>query len=137
MARHDQRSAWGNPWLWGGVGCCLGCVALPVLLVTVLGVGIAGIFSSSGVFDAAMERARANPEVVEALGEPIERGWLIHGEVNISTDSGHADLSVPIHGPRGRGKLYLLGDKVNGEWVFERLEVRVEGREEPIDLLGI
>jgi len=82
-----------------------------------------------------MSRAREHPAVVEAIGERIEAGWLVSGNIHVNGPSGEADLSVPLEGPRGSGTLYIGADKIAGEWVFERMEVEVAGKAERVNLL--
>jgi hypothetical protein len=94
-----------------------------------------GAMRSSGAYQIAISRARESPEVVEALGEPVEAGWFISGNINVSGPSGDASLSIPVSGPRGAGTIYLVAEKIAGEWVFERLEVELEGSGERLDLL--
>ena len=63
---------------------------------------IALVESTMRSSDAATEsllRAKSNPFVVQRLGSPIKEGWFVGGSINVTTDSGDADLSVPISGP--------------------------------------
>ena len=136
MPRGAEKAWYENPWLWGGCGCCAGCLLIPILLAAVLGGGVFYAFKSSGIQQEALERVRAHPEAVAALGEPIESGWLIQGSINLSGDEGTADFSLPVSGPVGEGKLYVVAHRQAGEWTFEELLLRVEGRDEPIDLLA-
>lgn len=136
MERGGERAWYQNPWLWGAGGCCAGCILIPLLLVAILGGGIFYAFTSSGVQEEAMERLRAHPQAVAALGEPIEAGWMIQGSINLSNDEGTADFSVPVSGPAGEGRLYVVAFRRTGEWTFEELLLRVEGGGGEIDLLA-
>lgn len=136
MTERGERSWWSRNWGWAVGGCCLGCLVIPVLLVALFGVGIFTFIRSAGPTDEALALVRANPEAVEALGEPLDTGWWIMGRVDVSGDSGEADLTVPVSGPRGEGKLRIEARRRDGEWEFERLDLDVEGRAgPPIDLL--
>lgn len=136
MPRGEEKAWYQSPWLWGVGGCCLGCLLIPILAVAILGGGIFYAFRSTGVQQEALERARANPEAVAALGEPIESGWLIQGSINVSNDRGDADFSLPVSGPKGKGRIHVVAHRREGKWEYEELELRVEGRDEAIDLLG-
>ena len=57
------------------------------------------------------------------------------GNINVNGSSGHADLSIPIFGPKGKGKIYAVARKSAGVWQFQTLQVEVEGQPERIDLL--
>lgn len=92
-------------------------------------------FRSSGVYADAMETARNNPDIQETLGTPIEPGWFISGNINVSGQSGSANFTVPLEGPRGKGRLSVVADKIAGTWEFDELVFQADGDTEPIDLL--
>ena len=117
----------------------LGCLTL-VLLMAALGaftIAIISIsFRASDVYKEAMSQAAGNLQVREQIGEPIKSGWFIFGALNYSGASGHANFAIPISGSRGKGRIRLIAYK-NGVWRFTCLQVYVEGRQQPIDLLSI
>jgi len=71
------RTSWlARNWVWAAI---LGVILL--LLVAALFVGgilllVETSFQHSGFYGDALTRARANPQVIAAIGEPIEAGWL-------------------------------------------------------------
>lgn len=141
MARRDD-SILKSPWFWGAGGCCLGCVALPLLLVAIFGAGVfgfVGAMSHSDVIDLAIERAEADPRVIEALGTPLERGFMVQGSIQIQNDRGSADVVVPVTGPKGEGELWAVGTREQGEWRLDRLELEVTASGEiiPIETGGL
>ena len=132
------RSWWSRNWKWVvPVGCLV--LLLPLLAFAgFLGAILAVVFGSiksTDVYKEALDSARSHPAVVEALGQPVEDGWFMSGSINTSGPSGSADIAIPIHGPKGEGKLYAVASKSAGEWEYQTLEVEVEGREDRIDLL--
>ena len=131
-----QKSWWGRNWMWAVPSGCLGCLLLPAGCVAAIGFLVFGLFRTSDVYTEALERAREDLRVVEALGEPIEPGWWMMGSINISGPSGDADFSLPLSGPDGSGTLYVVAEKSAGEWAFETLLVEIDGTGERIDLLG-
>ncbi len=134
-----QRSWWSRNWKWVvPVGCLV--LLLPLLAIagfagTIVAI-VFGSIKSTDVYEEALARARANPAVVEALGEPIEDGWWMSGHINTSGPSGSADISIPLHGPKGKGTLYAVATKSAGRWEYQTLEVEVDGKAERIDLLA-
>lgn len=136
MNGHDRpKRAWESPWFWGIGGCCLGCLAIPLILVTGFGVGMAALVSQgSDVFGAAMDHVREEPAAVQALGEPIERGWLIQGNLSFENDEGEVDMSFPLSGPNGSGRLHVDGTKTGGEWRFRQIVLEMDdGRSIPVE----
>ena len=129
-------STWlGRNWKW----------LLPagiLLLLLLLAIFVGGIlfivetsFRHSDCYVQALVRARADPQVVEKLGQPIEAGWTAAGSINISGSSGNADISIPISGPKGKGTLYVVAKKSAGRWEFQTLQVEINGEQERINLL--
>lgn len=93
-------------------------------------------FQHSDFYPAALARARANPQVIEKIGQPLTAGWMTTGSVNTSGPTGNADIAIPVSGPKGKGTLYVVAKKSAGIWKFETLQVAVVGEEERIDLLA-
>lgn len=130
----DNRSC-----LWAAGGCC-GCLALLMGLMVILPVG-GGValfqgLKSSDVYTGAVDAARADARVVDELGEPIETGLLFSGSINTSPNSGDADFSIPLSGPKGDAKLYVVAAKRAGVWEFELLEIEIERTGARFDLRG-
>jgi hypothetical protein len=48
--------------------------------------------------------------------------------------SGESDLTIPIHGPKGKAKIYAVATKSAGDWESSKLIVKVEDTGETIDL---
>lgn len=81
------------------------------------------ILGDSDVSRMAIAAAESNPVVKQKLGEPIKRGLFTSGSIEISGSSGHADLSIPVSGPRGKATIYAVAKKSAGLWKFENLEI--------------
>lgn len=131
----QPRSWMARNCLWLVPVGCLGLLALGAAFFGAIFAFTMGGIKSTDAYREALARARANPEVRAALGEPIAAGWFVQGKVNVSGPTGEADLSVPLSGPRGKGTLYLTAHKQSGRWEYEALEVAVEGRTDRIKLL--
>jgi len=119
-------------WLW------LGCLPVGVLLVCCGGCGgvvmwgISQIKSSDPYVDS-FTRAQNDPEVIAALGEPIEAGWAVQGEISVTNDDGNANLDYDISGPKGTGTVHVTGEKNNGVWTYSIMSVDTPGGQ--VDLL--
>lgn len=113
-----------NPWVWTGCGCGVVLLVFIVFILVMSGADGAAWSSGIGVQDEALERVRNDPAVVERLGEPIKLGWSLNG-LQTHGDEGRADYSLPLSGPRGKGRVYIKAFSANGEWTFEELFVRI------------
>lgn len=106
-------------------------LALSALFTAGLLVLIRTLIAGSSVYQEAVAAAQADAEVIAALGEPVEAGWLIWGRMR----SGNmARLQVAVSGPEGSGRLHLNARMVDGEWVYDELYVVVSETGERIDL---
>jgi len=106
-----------------------------VLFAALLVVGFFSLFGRSDACALAMEQARANDQVKERLGEPLEKGLFVMGNIQISGSSGDAELSIPISGPKGKGTLYIVAKKSMGLWKAQALQLAGENESYRIDLL--
>jgi hypothetical protein len=132
-----RESWWSRNWKWLVPTGCGGCL-LVVVLLALFGASIVaivfGALKSSDVAQTAIARAKANPEVISALGTPIDTGMFVSGNINVSGGSGQADLSIPISGPKGAGTIYAVAVKTGGAWEFSTLTVQIKSTGEKIDL---
>lgn len=104
-------------------------IALIIGICLLLGISFfVGIFyfvfslmKSNGAYQGALERARKNPEIIATLGEPLKEGFFMSGSINTVNDSGHADLSIPVSGPKGAGTIRVVADMNQGVWTFRQL----------------
>lgn len=136
-AHTSSPNWWSRNWKW----------FVPVLLVTVV-VLMAGfmlaiftfvmrMMSSSEPYQTALARAQANPEVIATLGEPVTPGRFIMGNIASSADgSGDADLSIPLSGPKGEARIYVVGERETGQWNYEAMIVVDADSDRRIDLLA-
>ncbi|HEX4960287.1 MAG TPA: cytochrome c oxidase assembly factor Coa1 family protein [Thermoanaerobaculia bacterium] len=127
---------WQRNWKWFVPTGCAAVLALFALFVLSLVVFVFAVIRHTDVFEDALDKAKSDPQVRAELGEPIHEGWWLSGNVNTTGPSGNADISIPLKGARKDGTLYAVAHKSAGEWRYDRLEVKVDGREERIKLLN-
>lgn len=115
---------------------CLAMIGAFVALSALILVIIFGSMRSSWAYQEGIELASTHPDVAAVLGEPITSGWFITGSINFSGTSGNADLSIPLRGPNGRGTLYVVASRSEGEWSMDRARVQLEDQADPVVLLA-
>lgn len=106
-----------------------GIVTLVLLFVVAIVGVVLWVMRQSDVNRLAMEKVRQNPAVVERLGTPIEMGWMISGSISTAGDSGSAEVTIPIHGPKGGADMYVSARKAMGNWSFTDLTVKTSSGE--------
>ncbi len=118
-------------WAIWGVVVWIGMIAL---FFAIFG----GIFYSLGHSEAyrlGVARLQASAEVAQVLGTPIVAGMPM-GEISVTNDSGTASLSFSATGPKGSGLVMLQASKKGGVWSIQRLMLKIDGRDEIIDILN-
>jgi len=116
---------------WGGVipAGCLGALLL-------CGGGVGGFFyfvinviKQTPIYAESVQKAKDNAEVQAVLGTPISEGWMIQGKVNVVNNSGNADFTIPLTGPKGSGNIHVVATMTNGKWSYNSLTVVTETKE--------
>ena len=125
----ERHPRWKIP-----LGLVIGAVLLFGFTIGVMTLVVTTLRHSE-VYQQAFARASASPQVRASLGDPLQARWLIAGKLNVNGNSGNANLSIPIDGPKGSGAIRVVALKSEGVWRFEELQVRVDGQRQCIDLL--
>ena len=106
-----------------------------IAFVCLIVFGVFGLLKSSDAYRLAVQQAVDNHAIIEALGQPVEPGFLMSGNIQLNGASGEANLAIPLSGPKGSGTLYAIATKSAGEWTYSRLEMVISGSGTRIDLL--
>ncbi len=112
----------------------------PAIAVIVVLAGLALLYlydhrlRASAALATALKLVSHSAEAKAALGEPIRAGLGVRGTVDDSFASGYAILAAPVSGPKGKGTLYVVANRLGSDWDIERevLQTGVESRK--IDL---
>src|SRR5438477_9803093 len=126
---------WKRSWYWV---VPLGCFSVALLFLLFVGSILVIVFSamkSTDVYKEALARAKANPAVIEALGSPINDGFLLSGNTYVNGASGESNLAIPVSRTKGKGTIYVSANKSLGRWNYSGLVVEVGQTHERIDLL--
>ena len=97
-------------------------------------VGVTSILKESTPYEEALTAAQSNEQVIEAIGAPIETHGMMRGTLNFSNDEGSANIEIPITGPKGDAILFVVGEKTNEVWTYEKIEVVLNSNGETIPL---
>lgn len=125
----------GSKLKWVIISVVLGIFLLVALFVVAIFWAIFGAMKSSEPYQHAVWAATHDPRVQARLGAPVKPGWLFGGSINVAGDSGQADLTIPVEGANGKGTVYVVARKSEGQWTYQTLAVRLEGSAERLDLL--
>lgn len=136
MESQKQKSWFGRNWPWVvPVGGCLGLIVLLIIGAGTAIFGISKMITNSKPYEYALEQASTNEEVIAVLGDSITSDGLMQGNISLNNDNGLADITIPIKGSKGKGKVTVVGEKTDGEWTYSSLYVTIKGSKERIELL--
>lgn len=135
MNQEQDKNWWDRNWKWFVPIGCLGSLTLFAGFIALIMCLVFGIMKSSDAYKDAIAKSKAHPSVQNTIGTPIEEGMFIAGNINVSGPSGHANLSIPISGPDGKGTIYVVAAKSAGQWTFSTLVVEINETKQRIDVL--
>lgn len=90
-------------------------LVLFVIMIVVILAGVRSTLRSSEVYSQSIAGLLSNPQAVALLGEPVEAGKAVNGEINVSNGSGNAELSIPASGSISKGDLQSRGSRTEGQ----------------------
>jgi hypothetical protein len=89
----------------------------------------------SDATELAIATAESNPALVQQLGSPLKIGWFVSGNINVTPESGQAELAIPVSGPKDRGTIYAEAHKRAGLWHLDLLQFGRSNSDERLELL--
>ena len=116
--------------IWGSV-IWLASITLFVSIIF----GTLALLRHSEAYQLGVARVQTSPIAANLLGTPISTGTP-GGSVRINGSSGTAVLSFSASGPRASGAVALRAVKKDGVWSLTRLTLKLDDKNEVIDLLG-
>lgn len=126
--QQQQKGCLGRNWKWMLPVGCLGLIFAGIALVGGIVFVAMSAIKSSEVYRGALKVVQTHPAAVERLGEPIEDGWFVTGNIKVDAGGGHADFNFPVSGPKGSGTLYVRAVSPDGSWMYERLDLAAGGK---------
>ncbi|OUL31516.1 hypothetical protein BV378_02230 [Nostoc sp. RF31YmG] len=128
------RGLWSRHWKW-----IVPLIVLSVLMIfasfaVAIFLTVAHMLKSAEPYRHAVALARQEPQVIAALGEPMQEGWLPMGHYNTAGPSGEAAFDITLRGPRGEGHLYVEARRRAGRWEYPTLSFAPQGNVAGIDL---
>lgn len=118
------------------IGGCLTFILFSVGMAGALFHGVVSVLKSSDAYKTGLQSVQNSSEVVAIIGEPVEAGFWLVGSVEVNGGSGKANLSFPISGSNGSGKVHVVGKKTAGTWEYSTINFHSDTNEQTIDLLS-
>lgn len=89
---------------------------------------LAQAYADTELYENALETVNSNERVIELLGdiERIDKMAILEGQVDYSNENQTVNSTVRIVGTKGKGRMDILADRVNGEWNYSKITVRIK-----------
>jgi Cytochrome oxidase complex assembly protein 1 len=120
----EWRDRHPNAKIWIG---CLVAIILPTLFGIGGGCLVEYSFHHHPTTQQALARAQDDPRIAQAIGQPMQVGWVIKGNIHVKDGHGYADLRIPISGPNGKGTIVFHAKEISRNWEFSILRVDLDG----------
>ncbi|TXE15923.1 hypothetical protein ES731_14785 [Psychroflexus gondwanensis] len=71
---------------------------------------------------------KSRQKVTELLGEiePIDKFPILKGEVNYTNGNQTVNSTIQIQGTKGKAKMDISPDRIEGQWVYKKIDVRIK-----------
>jgi YD repeat-containing protein len=92
------------------------------------------VTQSSKVYIDAMKLVRAAPVLKVELGRPVKAGSIVWGRSVEQGESGYAEFTTAISGPRAKGEIHAVANLAQGKWRFASLVLSLPGAGQRYDL---
>jgi len=122
-------------WLLGGG--CLTIIVIIVIAIAGIAYKVSDAITGSEPYTYAYTKAVENEKVIALLGEPIETNGMGSTSYNNTNGLSSAELTIPIKGPNDEGNIVVKAEKINDEWAYNQLYVKIDGETGSINLLEI
>lgn len=131
----QEKSWFAKNWGWVLGGGCLTIIIIAAIAIGGLIYKVSNSIKESEPYSNAFSLAEENTSVIKYLGEPLETDGIGNTSYKYSNGDTSASLTIPISGPKGKGKIFVNGNKIDDEWQYDELYVLIKNTETKIDLL--
>lgn len=131
------KNYWQHHWRW-----IIPSTLLFIIIVLISPIGnaltdIARVYTDASIYENALDNVKANDEAIGILGTvaPIDKFAIIEGAVSYSNNNETVKITVRIKGSKNKGKLDIIANKLNGDWAYELIQIRLKDPKETIVVL--
>jgi len=95
-------------------------------------------YSDNSIYENAMFQVKSNERINELLGdiEPIDNMAILEGAIEYSNNNSTINTTIRIKGSKGNGKMDIEADKVNDEWKYKLVNIRIKEPKETIEIIN-
>jgi hypothetical protein len=117
------------------IGCSV-IIVLGVAVIAALVFFVFGAIKKTDVYKQALAKVRGDQRVVAALGEPIDAGFWVSGNMNLNNGKGNCDFKFPVSGPKAKATVHVAASTEGNGWDYNVLDVTPDNGSPPINVLA-
>jgi hypothetical protein len=127
----EHKSWWNRHWKWIIPAVILFLITVCIVLSSKVGSAIFDIsqaYSETELYKGAFTKAKENERVKIVLGElkPIDKIAIFEGETSYTNNNTTIKSSIRISGDKGKARLDIIANKINNEWIYNIINVRIK-----------
>jgi hypothetical protein len=133
-----EKSWWKRNWKWFIPSVIvLSTFAIILSLFASPIPDIAKAYADNSIHENALVKARQNQQVTETLGvlEPIDKMAIFEGFVLYSNNNNTVNLTIRVKGTKGKGKMDITANKVNENWSYQKIAIRIKEPKKTISII--
>ncbi|SRX56136.1 cytochrome c oxidase assembly factor Coa1 family protein [Aequorivita sp. CIP111184] len=126
-----QKSWWKMNWKWFVPASGILLIIISVFISSGMGgisADLAQAYSDTELYENALEKVKSDQKVNELLGEiePIDKLAILEGSVHYTNENQTVNSTIRLKGTKGKAKLDISADRINNEWNYTKINVRIK-----------
>ncbi len=114
-------------------GIFIGFLILGTVIFGVIYFALSTTFKNSEPYQKSIEMIKTNPEIVEYLGDNIERYGMFSGGIQSDLLGSRASIHYKVEGSKAKAYVYVNAVKENGDqWTYNQILVFKDGDENQV-----
>ncbi|MGS2760630.1 cytochrome c oxidase assembly factor Coa1 family protein [Sinomicrobium sp. M5D2P9] len=127
----EHKSWWKRNWKWLAPACGMALIAIYIFFSS----GASGVtsdivqaYNDTDLYENALKKAASDPRVKDLLGEmePIDKMAIIEGQVQYGNNNNTVHSTIRINGSKGKARMDISANKVNNEWSYSKITIRIK-----------
>lgn len=126
-----QKKWWKRNWKWFVPSCGIILISIAIFFSSGMGgiaTDLAQAYADTELYQNALEKVNADQKVNELLGEiePLGKMAILEGQIQYSNDNQTVNSTVRIIGTKGKARMDITADRINGAWNYSKINVRIK-----------
>lgn len=127
----EEKGWWDRNWKW-----VLPIFGIIFISITVffssnmdgVATDLAQAYADTELYNNALEKVKKDQRAKDLLGdiEPIDKMAILEGHVEYSNDNKSVFSSIRIFGTKGKANMDISADRINNEWNYNEINIRIK-----------